>query len=142
LNEFWVVQATVTRQNGEIKGITLSLGQAQKADEQIMQQNQRILRSIEVLQEYSLTKRGRAGVCQGGEDEEYIMINTRGPADMYRNFQQAQVTVKDQTVVLKIKGTVRGSPVGPMLLLSKLAARNLGVRGEVGGVIIQPVESK
>jgi hypothetical protein len=142
LNDFWQVQATVTKQNGEIKTITVSLGERQEADVQIMKQNQQILGALSDLREYTLTKRGRADICEGGEDEEFILVNTRGVAEMYSNFKEAQVTVKDTTLVLPIKGTVKGSPLGPMILISKKAARNLGVTGEIGGVLIEPVNQK
>jgi hypothetical protein len=128
----------------EKPGILASLVAFEQEKQSTYEQNTEILQMLKQNRALLLTKRGRAAVGNWGPDEAFIRINTRGAADVYRNFKWARVTIGDITERLPIKGEIKGSPLGPMIVISLKAAARFGVpqHGEIGGVMIEPDEGE
>jgi hypothetical protein len=153
--DFWTVEGVVTEHEITLVGedlegnpvedaepILLQLAQREEADEQILLQQQQILGAIAEFKQITLTRRGRAGIYSGGHDEEFLIINSRGAADMYVNFKAAKITINDTTMTLPIRGEIKGAVSGAMVLLSLKAARNFGITSETSGVILEPADRK
>ena len=135
---YWILQDITSEHETEISAVEADLLKHDAVENEVLKTLMNQTRLMEEFRTYALTRTARAGICECGDDEQFILINSRGPAEMYGNFKRATITVRDITVTLPIEGVVAGSPIGPMILLSRAAARNLGMTAELGGVTIEP----